>query len=81
MVAGLGLTISGAVTIVGALVGGPDGRGLRLALGALSLVVGRAVLAWPDATVLVLALLIGFRTLVNGVVSIGIGLNIRRYAA
>ena len=28
-----------------------------------------------------LALLIGLRTLVNGVVSIGIGLNIRRYAA
>ena len=47
----------------------------------MSLVIGLAVLAWPDATVLVLALLIGFRTLVNGVVSIGIGLNIRRYAA
>ena len=45
------------------------------------LVIGVAVLAWPDATLLVLALLIGFRTLVNGVISIGIGLNIRRYAA
>ena len=81
VVAGLGLAVSGAVTLIGALVGGSDGRGLRLALGGVSLVIGLAVLAWPDATLLVLALLIGFRTLVNGVVSIGIGLNIRRYAA
>jgi len=81
VVAGLGLAITGAVTLIGAIVGGPDGRGLRLALGGVSLVIGVAVLAWPDATLLVLALLIGFRTLVNGVISIGIGLNIRRYAA
>ena len=81
VVAGLGLAITGAVTLVGAVVGGPDGRGLRLVLGGVSLVIGLAVLAWPDATLLVIALLVGFRTLVNGVVSIGIGLNIRRYAA
>ena len=81
VVAGLGLVLSGAITLIGAVVGGPDGRGLRLALGGVSLVIGLAVLAWPDATLLVLALLIGLRTLVNGVVSVGIGLNIRRYAA
>ena len=78
---GLGLAVSGAVTLIGALVGGSDGRVPRLALGGVSLVVGLAVLAWPDATLLVLALLIGFRTLVNGAISIGIGINIRRYAA
>lgn len=81
VVAGLALAVSGAVTLIGALVGHPDGRGLRLVLGGVSLVIGLAVLAWPDATLLVVALLIGLRTLVNGVVSIGIGLNIRRYAA
>ena len=81
VVAGLGLAISGAVTLISALVGGSDGRGLRLVLGAVSLVIGLAVLAWPDATLLVLAVLIGLRTLINGLVSIGIGINIRRHAA
>lgn len=81
VVAGLGLVVTGAITLIGALVGGAEGRGLRLVLGGVSLVIGIAVLAWPDATLLVLALLIGLRTLVNGVVSIGIGINIRRYAA
>ena len=78
VVAGIALVISGLVTLVTALVGGRD-RGARLALGALSLVTGVVVLAWPDATVLVLALVIGFRTLVNGVISIGIGINVRRF--
>ena len=54
---------------------------LGVLIGVSLIVGGLAVLAWPDATLLVLALLIGLRTLVNGVVSIGIGLNIRRYAA
>ncbi len=81
VVAGLGLAISGAVALIGALVGGEDGRGLRLVLGGVSLVIGLAVLAWPDATLLVLAILIGLRTLINGLVSIGIGINIRRHAA
>ena len=80
VVAGIGLVISGLVTLVAALVVGGRDRGARLALGALSLVTGVVVLAWPDATLLVLALVIGFRTLVNGVISIGIGINVRRFA-
>ena len=44
----------------------------------MSLVIGIVVLAWPDATLLVLAILIGLRTLLNGLLAIGIGVNVRR---
>ena len=78
VIAGFVLVVSGAVTLVAAFAGPAEGRGLRLALGGISLVIGIAVLAWPDATLLVLAILIGLRTLINGVLAIGIGINVRR---
>jgi uncharacterized membrane protein HdeD (DUF308 family) len=78
VVAGLALVVSGIVTVVAAFAKGSEGRGVRLALGILSLVIGAVILAWPDATLLVLAILIGLRTLVNGLLAIGIGFNVRR---
>ena len=82
----LGVLI-GVSLIVGGLAelastkGTPGPRWPSLVVGVLVIIAGIAAAVWPDATLLVLALLIGFRTLVNGVISIGIGLNIRRYAA
>jgi uncharacterized membrane protein HdeD (DUF308 family) len=78
VIAGLVLVVSGAVALVAAFAGPAEGRGMRLALGGVSLVIGIVVLAWPDATLLVLAILIGLRTLVNGMMAIGIGINVRR---
>jgi len=78
VIAGFVLAVSGAVTIVAAFAGPADDRWMRLALGGVSLVIGIAVLAWPDATLLVLAILIGLRTLLNGLLAIGIGINVRR---
>ena len=72
------LAVSGAVTIVAAFAGPAEGRGARLAIGGISLVIGVVVLVWPDATLLVLAILIGLRTLLNGLLAIGIGFNVRR---
>lgn len=44
--------------------------GLPVALGCLSVVAGLAMLAWPEETVLVVAVLIGLQLLVNGVVRV-----------
>lgn len=78
VIAGVVLAVSGAVAIVTAFAGPSDDRGPRLAFGVISLVIGVVVLAWPDATLLVLAILIGLRTLINGLLAIGIGVNVRR---
>lgn len=78
VVAGLALVVSGLVTLVAAFAGPSEGRGPRLAFGGISLIIGVIVLVWPDATLLVLAILIGLRTLLNGLIAIGIGVNVRR---
>jgi uncharacterized membrane protein HdeD (DUF308 family) len=80
VVAGVVLVGSGIVTLIAGFGGPAEGRGFRLALGAVTLVIGVIVLAWPDATLLVLAILIGLRTLAHGLLAIGIGINVRRYA-
>ena len=76
MLAGVVLAVTGAFTPR------DDGRARSapglLVVGALSLVIGLIVVAWPDATLLVLAILIGLRTLVTGFLCIGIGWNLRR---
>ena len=46
--------------------------------GALSVVVGIAALAWPEATILALAILLGLRVLLRGAATITFGLALRR---
>ena len=48
------------------------------AAGMLSVVAGVLALVWPEATIVVLAVLLGVRTLVLGVVKIAFGLSLRR---
>lgn len=50
-------------------------------LGACSVVVGIMSLAWPKATLFVLAVLVGVRLLVTGLVHMGIGLRLRGLTA
>ena len=78
VVAGVVLAVFGAITIASAFAGPSEGRGTRLAIGGISLVIGVVVLVWPDATLLVLAILIGLRTLLYGLLAIGIGVKVRR---
>jgi uncharacterized membrane protein HdeD (DUF308 family) len=52
--------------------------GVWLLDGALSLAVGIMALVWPDATVLVLAILFGIRVLFRGVSTIMFGFGLRR---
>jgi uncharacterized membrane protein HdeD (DUF308 family) len=77
VVTGIGLLLSGAVRLGAALGDKPDGWGWLMVGGILSLVVGIVALAWPGATVLVLALLLGFRLVVFGAVEIAFALGLR----
>lgn len=50
-------------------------------LGAVGVLVGLLSLAWPTVTLLVLAVLVGSRFLVFGLVHMGIGLRLRELTA
>jgi uncharacterized membrane protein HdeD (DUF308 family) len=83
VLAGAGLVVAGAVHAVRALAdrGGDADRSerlLELGIGALGVVVGVIVLAWPDATLLVLAVLLGVRAIATGLVAIGAGWRLHR---
>ena len=80
--AGAALLVSGALHVLWAL-----GRRHRadwaaqLAVGALGIVLGLIVLAWPDATLVVLAVLLGIRAVVTGLIAIATGWQLHRLAA
>jgi uncharacterized membrane protein HdeD (DUF308 family) len=68
VITGMGCVAAGTLQITaGLLARGEPGHVWLLALGALSVVVGLAALAWPEATVAVLALLLGVRAVIAGV--------------
>jgi len=70
VVVGVDLIISGVARIMGALSLRVEGWGWLLFGGALSVVVGVLALAWPDATILVLGVLLGVRMLLFGIAEI-----------
>lgn len=74
VVVGIGLVLSGIVRSIGAFHLRVEGWGWLLFGGVLSVVVGLVALAWPEATVLVLGLLLGLRMLLFGIAEIMFGL-------
>jgi uncharacterized membrane protein HdeD (DUF308 family) len=74
VVTGIGLIISGAARIAGALGLRVEGWGWLFVGGVLSVIVGFLAIAWPDVTVLALGLLLGFRMLLFGVAEIAFAL-------
>jgi uncharacterized membrane protein HdeD (DUF308 family) len=50
-------------------------------IGVLDVVIGILAVAWPGVTVLALALILGVLLIVSGVMSIGLGLRMRRVGA
>jgi uncharacterized membrane protein HdeD (DUF308 family) len=82
VLAGVGLVFAGVMRLVTAFMNRdePDFV-LNLGLGALGVVVGVMVLAWPEATLMVLALILGIRFIVTGVVAIGMGWQLHRLAS
>jgi uncharacterized membrane protein HdeD (DUF308 family) len=77
VVAGLGLLISGVARILGALALRVEGWGWLFLAGVLSVVAGVLALVWPDATILVLGLLLGLRLLLFGISEIAFALALR----
>lgn len=76
---GLALLLGGVVQLVVGLVGhGRPGWTLDLALGSIGIAVGGIVLAWPEATLVVVAILFGIRAVVTGLIAIAAGWDLRR---
>jgi uncharacterized membrane protein HdeD (DUF308 family) len=74
VVTGIGLIVSGAARIIGALALRVEGWGWLLVGGVLSVVVGFLAIAWPDVTALALGLLLGIRMLFFGISEIAFAL-------
>jgi uncharacterized membrane protein HdeD (DUF308 family) len=70
VVTGVDFILSGIARIMGALSLRVEGWGWLLFGGVLSVVVGVLALAWPEATILVLGLLLGIRMLLFGIAEI-----------
>lgn len=78
---GVGLVVAGVLDgVEGVRSSGVD-RWARLALGAASVVLGVLALAWPDVTVLVVAVVFGVRLVVLGVRLVLAGVRRRRARA
>jgi len=79
--AGLGLLAAGVERVIVALANRdkPDWT-LGLGLGGCSIALGAVVLAWPEATLLVLAVSFGIRAIGTGLVAIGTGWQMHRLA-
>jgi uncharacterized membrane protein HdeD (DUF308 family) len=77
--AGAGLVLTGLLGVA-TVVMRRDGPGwpAHLGLSALSIVAGAIVLAWPDATLIVLAILLGIRAVGTGLLAIAIGWQVHR---
>jgi uncharacterized membrane protein HdeD (DUF308 family) len=80
--AGIALLVSGVVHTMWALArrDRPD-RAAQVAVGALGAALGLVVLAWPGATLVVLAVLLGLRAIVTGIVAVATGVQLRRLAS
>jgi uncharacterized membrane protein HdeD (DUF308 family) len=82
VLAGAGLVLVGLLRAATAVMTHDGtGRAGDLALAGLTIAAGAVVLAWPDATVVVLAVLLGLRALATGLVAVGIGWQAHRLTA
>lgn len=77
IVIGIVLIIRGVIAAMSALVDRPAVWGLWLVLGVVELIIGVAAIAWPAATILVLAVIIGIDLLIAGIVQLVIGFGLR----
>ena len=74
---GIALVVGGAIKLLSALFSGGDERLIHGLGGLTTVVAGILALSWPDASVLVLAVLFGVGTAVFGFGQIAVGLKLR----
>jgi uncharacterized membrane protein HdeD (DUF308 family)/alpha-beta hydrolase superfamily lysophospholipase len=77
VVVGVGLIVGGALKLRSAFFGEGDERLVVGLSGATNVVVGALALSWPGVTVLVVAILLGVRTVLFGVGQIVLALRMR----
>ena len=77
---GLSILFGGAIKGTAAVMDGGHWRGRwwLLASGAFSIVVGIVAVAWPEATVVVLAVLFGIEIAVLGLLEIALAMQLRQ---
>jgi uncharacterized membrane protein HdeD (DUF308 family) len=79
MVVGLAFVIEGGLSLITALATREEpGWVFDLGLGGLAVATGAVILAWPEATLLVLAVVFGIRAIGTGLVAIGLGWQLRQ---
>jgi uncharacterized membrane protein HdeD (DUF308 family) len=81
VIAGAGLILAGVLRVILALAqrDQPDWP-VHLAIGAAGIALGAVVVAWPDATLVVLGVILGVRAVATGLVAIGTAWQIHRLA-
>jgi uncharacterized membrane protein HdeD (DUF308 family) len=77
VVTALGLIFAGAVRITAALMDRYEGWMWLFLGGLVTLVIGIMAIAWPDVTVLALALLLGIRLIIFGAVEIASAMQLK----
>lgn len=77
LLVGVSMILGGGVRVVVGWYGNHDGRVIDTLSGLASVVFGALALSWPDVTVLVVALLVGPRTILFGCHQIAIALRRR----
>jgi uncharacterized membrane protein HdeD (DUF308 family) len=82
LLAGATLMVAGLFRIVMALYNRDDpGWTLDLGIGGFGVALGAVIMAWPDATLVVLAVSLGIRAIATGLIAIGAGWQMHRLAA
>ena len=76
-VIGILLILRGVIAAMGALADKPTAWGLWLVIGLVEVVVGVAAIAWPDITLLVVAIIIGIDLLIAGLIELVIAFQLR----
>lgn len=82
VIAGMTFIALGSLKLTTAMLARPQAGWVWTAVGGLvSAVLGVLALTWPQATALVLALVLGIRTVVSGLAEIAFALEVRRLGA
>jgi uncharacterized membrane protein HdeD (DUF308 family) len=76
-VVGFWWVLAGVMQLIAGIVE-PDGRGWNIALGALGIVAGGVILAWPGIGLVTLVWIVGLGLILRGVGEIAAGLGIRK---
>ena len=76
-VVGFWWVLAGVMQLIAGIVE-PDGRGWNIALGALGIVAGGIILAWPGIGLVTLVWIVSLGLILRGVGEIAAGLGIRK---